>query len=50
MKPLKQDELDSFLKRMEDPNFWYVEMNLLIAMCLFLMLLNNALSTAEVMH
>ncbi|XP_021925490.1 ribosome biogenesis protein BOP1 homolog isoform X1 [Zootermopsis nevadensis] len=22
MKPLKQDELDSFLKRMEDPNFW----------------------------
>jgi ribosome biogenesis protein ERB1 len=22
MKPLQQDELDSFLKRMEDPNFW----------------------------
>lgn len=22
MKPLKEDELDNFLKRMEDPNFW----------------------------
>jgi hypothetical protein len=24
MRPLKEDELDNFLKRMEDPNFWYV--------------------------
>jgi BOP1NT (NUC169) domain. len=22
MKPLKEDELENFLKRMEDPNFW----------------------------
>jgi BOP1NT (NUC169) domain len=37
LKPERRDELDNFLKRMEDPNFWYFQIALGIDLCI----LNN---------